>query len=243
MTELRTPRLLRIEARNSETPIERKPAWIKTRATMGPEYRDMQARVSGGGLHTGPPGGRLPQHFRMLGGPRGVIALVGGDACTPAGATSARSGRTFGRVRPRRAPARRGIRRRDGPEVRHGHRRRARRPARRGSWLYAETCYQIRALAPGTGVELLVDDFGGDADALATVFAAAPEVFAHNVETVPRIFRRIRPAFDYDRSLGVLGGGASGRVGDQVESDPGMGETRAEVSDALANSAPPGPSC
>ena len=66
-----------------------------------------------------------------------------------------------------------------------------------GAWLYAETVRQIHDLNPGTGVELLIPDFDAKPDQLAEVFSSRPEVLAHNVETVPRIFRRIRPGFRY----------------------------------------------
>ena len=72
-----------------------------------------------------------------------------------------------------------------------------------GAWLYAETVRQIHAQNPGTGVEILATDFSGNPDLLGEVFSSRPEVFAHNVETVPRIFKRIRPAFRYERSLDV----------------------------------------
>ena len=73
-----------------------------------------------------------------------------------------------------------------------------------GAWLYAETVRQVHAQNPGTGVELLIPDFDGRDDQLGPVFDAAPEVLAHNLETVPRIFRRIRPGFRYERSLDVI---------------------------------------
>lgn len=63
-------RLLRLEVRNAQTPIERKPPWIKTRARIGPEYTELKNLVRREGLHIGLRGGRLPQHLRMLGGPR-----------------------------------------------------------------------------------------------------------------------------------------------------------------------------
>ena len=106
-----------------------------------------------------------------------------------------------------------------------------------GAWLYAETVRQVHALAPGTGVEILTPDFSGRRELLGQVFDAAPEVFAHNLETVPRIFRRIRPAFSYDKSLDVL---AQGRAAGMVTKSNlilGMGETRAEVSAGAARHA------
>ena len=73
-----------------------------------------------------------------------------------------------------------------------------------GAWLYGQTCKEIHAAVPGCGVELLIPDFNADLEQLAVVFGARPEVLAHNLETVPRIFRRIRPGFRYERSLRVL---------------------------------------
>ena len=87
-------------------------------------------------------------------------------------------------------------------------------------------------LNPGTGVEMLAPDFSGNLDLLSQLFAAAPEVFAHNVETVPRIFRRIRPGFRYERSLDVLGLPSAGLV-TKSNLILGMGETREEVSSAM----------
>ncbi len=104
-----------------------------------------------------------------------------------------------------------------------------------GAWLYAETIRKIHELNPGTGVEMLAPDFSGNLDYLTRVFETEPEVFAHNVETVPRIFKSIRPGFRYDRSLDVLR--ASRDCGLVTKSNLilGMGETRAEVSAALGD--------
>jgi lipoic acid synthetase len=73
-----------------------------------------------------------------------------------------------------------------------------------GAWLFAETTRQIRSLIPGCGVELLIPDFKGSEDALRIACDEAPEVLAHNIETVPRLFDRIRPAFTYAGSLALL---------------------------------------
>jgi len=102
-----------------------------------------------------------------------------------------------------------------------------------GAWLYAETIRQIHAQSPGTGVEILVPDFSGNPDLLGEVFSAKPEVFAHNVETVPRIFKRIRPAFRYDRSLDVITQGRDAGLITKSNLILGMGEERGEVSQAL----------
>ena len=102
-----------------------------------------------------------------------------------------------------------------------------------GAWLYAETVRAIHELNPGTGVENLIPDFNGKPDLLREVFESRPEVLAHNVETVPRIFKRIRPAFRYDRSLDVLTQARDFGLVTKSNLILGMGETREEVSQAL----------
>jgi lipoic acid synthetase len=104
-----------------------------------------------------------------------------------------------------------------------------------GAWLYAETIRQVHQQAPETGVEILTPDFSGRPELLGQVFDAAPEVFAHNLETVPRIFKRIRPAFTYDKSLDVLSQGRAAGMVTKSNLILGMGETRAEISQALAD--------
>jgi lipoic acid synthetase len=102
-----------------------------------------------------------------------------------------------------------------------------------GVWLYAETVRKIHELNPNTGVELLIPDFSGKPEHIAAICASAPEVFAHNVETVPRIFKRIRPAFRYERSLDVITQGRDLGMVTKSNLILGMGETRAEISVAL----------
>jgi lipoic acid synthetase len=102
-----------------------------------------------------------------------------------------------------------------------------------GAWLYAETVRQIHETVPGCGVELLIPDFNAEPDALKEVFSSRPEVLAHNVETVPRIFKRIRPAFTYERSLSVITAAREDGLVTKSNLILGMGETRDEVSQAL----------
>jgi lipoic acid synthetase len=102
-----------------------------------------------------------------------------------------------------------------------------------GAWLYAETVRRIHGLGMETKVELLIPDFSGNPALLGQVFEASPEVLAHNVETVPRIFKRIRPAFRYDRSLDVLTQARAVGLVTKSNLILGMGETREEVEQAL----------
>jgi lipoic acid synthetase len=104
-----------------------------------------------------------------------------------------------------------------------------------GAWLYAETIRKIHELNPGTGVEMLAPDFSGNSDYLGQLFETEPEVFAHNVETVPRIFKRIRPGFRYDRSLDVLRAARTAGLVTKSNLILGMGETRPEISEALGD--------
>jgi len=102
-----------------------------------------------------------------------------------------------------------------------------------GAWLYAETARQIHTVNPTTGVELLVPDFSGRPDLLDTVFASRPEVLAHNLETVPRLFRRIRPAFRYERSLQVLEMAKAAGMITKSNLILGLGEHEGEIVEAL----------
>jgi lipoic acid synthetase len=225
-------RLLRLEVRNSETPIEKKPAWIKTTARMGPEYQELQALVKREGLHTVCQEAGCPNIFECW-EDREATFLIGGDHCTRrCDFCQIDTGRPdpLDHDEPRRVGESvqamglryatvTGVARDDLDDE--------------GAWLYAETVRAIHGLNPGTGVEILTPDFSGKRELLQLVFDAAPEVFAHNVETVPRIFRRIRPAFSYDRSLEVLAMARAAAMVTKSNLILGLGETPAETSHAL----------
>jgi len=227
-------KLLRLEARNAETPIERKPEWIKTRAKMGPEYRQLQQLVKSEGLHTVCQEAGCPNIFECW-EDREATFLIGGDQCTRrCDFCQIATGRPepLDRDEPRRVAESvqqmqlryatiTGVTRDDLPDE--------------GAWLYAETVRQIHELNPGIGVENLIPDFSGKPDLLAEVFEARPEVLAHNLETVPRIFKRIRPGFRYDRSLEVLSAAREFGLVTKSNLILGMGETRAEISQALVD--------
>jgi lipoic acid synthetase len=104
-----------------------------------------------------------------------------------------------------------------------------------GAWLYGQTCREIHQAGPGCGVELLIPDFNADSERLAQVFDARPEVLAHNIETVPRIFRRIRPGFRYDRSLDVLRQARTAGLVTKSNLILGLGEEPEEVIQAMSD--------
>jgi lipoic acid synthetase len=225
-------KMLRLEVRNAETPIERKPDWIKIKAKMGPEYRKMQNLVKSEDLHTVCQEAGCPNIYECW-EDREATFLIGGSQCTRrCDFCMIDTGKPaeYDRDEPRRVAESvvkmklryatvTGVARDDQPDE--------------GSWIYAETIRQIHQQSPGTGVEILVPDFSGNPEHLGEVFSAKPEVFAHNVESVPRIFKRVRPAFRYDRSLDVLSQGRTAGLITKSNLILGMGEERSEVSRAL----------
>ena len=225
-------RMLRLEIRNTETPIERKPPWIKTVARQGPEYLELQKLVKDEGLHTVCQEAGCPNIYECW-EDREATFLIGGSQCTrrcdfcqidtgkPADYDMDEPRRVADSVlsmRLRYATVT-GVARDDLPDE--------------GAWLHAETVRRIHAVNPGTGVEILATDFSGNPDLLAEVFSSRPEVFAHNVETVPRLFKRIRPAFRYERSLGVITSARAAGLITKSNLILGMGEERSEISQAL----------
>ena len=227
-------KLLRLEVRNAETPIERKPPWIKTRARMGPEYTALKGLVKREGLHTVCEEAGCPNIFECW-EDREATFLIGGQQCTrrcdfcqidtgkPAELDTDEPRRVAESVAAMglRYSTVTGVARDDLPDG--------------GAWLYAETVRAIKELNPGTGVELLIPDFNGEPQLLHEVFESRPEVLAHNVETVPRIFKRIRPAFRYQRSLDVLTAARAFGLVNKSNLILGMGETIEEVQAALAD--------
>jgi len=225
-------KLLRLEVRNSETPIEKKPSWIKTKAKMGPQYTALRQLVKDEGLHTVCQEAGCPNIFECW-EDREATFLIGGEQCTRrCDFCQIDTGKPadLDRDEPRRVAesvASMGLRYATITGVARDD------LADGGAWLYAETVRQIHAAVPGTGVELLIPDFNAVPEQLAEVFSSRPEVLAHNVETVPRIFKRIRPAFRYERSLEVIRRAREDGLVTKSNLILGMGEEREEVSQAL----------
>ncbi|MCC9145072.1 MULTISPECIES: lipoyl synthase [unclassified Arthrobacter] len=225
-------RLLRIEQRNAAVPVERKPEWIKAKVNMGPEYVELKKQVKKEGLHTVCEEAGCPNIFECW-EDREATFLIGGSECTrrcdfcqiDTGKPSpldlmepTKVARSVQQMNLRYATVT-GVARDD--------------LADEGVWLYAETIRKIHELNPGTGVEILIPDFSGKVEHIIDICEARPEVFAHNVETVPRLFKRIRPAFRYERSLDVITQGQNMGMVTKSNLILGMGETRAEISGAL----------
>ena len=225
-------KLIRIEARNAQTPIERKPEWIKTRANMGPEYTRLRALVKSEGLHTVCQEAACPNIFECWEDKEATF-LIGGDRCTRrCDFCNIDTGKPLpiDRQEPRKVAESvlsmglryatiTGVTRDDLEDE--------------GSWLYAETIRKVHELNPGTGVEMLAPDFNSNPELLNPIFETRPEVFAHNLETVPRIFKQIRPAFTYEKSLKVIGMAQDFGLITKSNLILGLGETREEISQAL----------
>jgi lipoic acid synthetase len=227
-------KLLRIEARNALTPIERKPEWIKTRANMGPEYTRLRSLVKSEGLHTVCQEAACPNIFECWEDKEATF-LIGGDRCTRrCDFCNIDTGKPLpiDREEPRKVAESvksmglryatiTGVTRDDLEDE--------------GSWLYAETIRAVHELNPGTGVEMLAPDFNAKPELLNPIFETRPEVFAHNLETVPRIFKQIRPAFTYEKSLKVIGMAQVFGLITKSNLILGLGETREEISQALVD--------
>ncbi|MHB2021829.1 MAG: lipoyl synthase [Mycobacteriales bacterium] len=224
--------MLRLEVANAATPIERKPEWIRIRARMGPAYQQLRELVDREGLHTVCQEAGCPNIFECW-EDREATFLIGGEACTRrCDFCQIDTGRPdpLDREEPERVARSvvsmglayatvTGVARDDLPDG--------------GAWLYAQTVRAIHRAVPGCGVELLIPDFAGREEQLAEVFASEPEVLAHNIETVPRIFRRIRPGFRYERSLEVLARARDAGLVTKSNLILGLGEESEEIRDGL----------
>lgn len=227
-------KLIRIEARNAEVPIERKPEWIKTKAHMGTEYTRLHALVKSEGLHTVCQEAACPNIFECWEDKEATF-LIGGDKCTrrcdfcnidtgkpdPLDRTEPRKVAESVKAMGLKYATITGVTRDDLPDE--------------GAWLYAETIRQVHELNPGCGVEMLAPDFHAKSELLNEIFETRPEVFAHNLETVPRIFKRIRPAFTYEKSLTVISMARNFGLITKSNLILGLGETREEISQALVD--------
>ena len=224
-------KLLRLEVRNSDTPIERKPEWIRTRLRTGPEYTAVRSLVESEGLHTVCQEAGCPNIYECW-EDREATFLIGGEQCTrrcdfcqidtgkPAELDRDEPRRVADSVRTMglRYATITGVARDDLPDG--------------GAWLYAETVRLVGEICP---VEVLIPDFNGRPEQLGEVFAAAPAVLAHNLETVPRVFKRVRPAFDYARSLDVITQARDAGLVTKSNLILGLGETDEEVDEALVD--------
>lgn len=180
-----------------------KPEWLKVRFRDGPNYRELSAIMRGLDLHTICEEAHCPNIYECW-EHRTATFLILGRVCTRScGFCAVLTGRPteLDREEPERvarAVQRMGLRHAvitsvNRDELEDG-----------GASMFAETIRKIREYIPGCAVEVLIPDFKGSREALKIVMDARPDVLNHNVETVPRLYRRVRPQAVYTRSLDVL---------------------------------------
>jgi lipoic acid synthetase len=212
----------------------RLPAWFKVRAPGGPAYREVKGIVRDLSLHTVCQsalcpnigicwekktatfmilGGRCTRRCGFCGVEKGAPEAFDEEEAERVALAVARMGLSFAVIT--------SVTRDDIPDG--------------GASLFAATITRIRKKSPGTKVEVLIPDFEGDPNALARVLDARPDVLAHNVETVPRLYPRVRPGADFERSLGLLSRAKEKAPGIFTKSGImlGLGESQAEVLDVM----------
>ncbi len=180
-----------------------RPDWLKVRLPQGESYFRLKELVRRESLHTVCESAACPNIGECWGRGTATFMLLGNVCTRSCGFCDVRTGRPLATdsgepERVGRAVAALGLRYAVLTSVNRDE------LADGGAGHWAETIKQVRRLNPGCGVEALVPDFEGDLDALDRVLEAAPDVLAHNVETVPRLYRRVRPQAVYERSLAVL---------------------------------------
>lgn len=233
--EVERPRSRGRSAANERVPIDRaRPEWLKVRLPMGPQVEELRRLMRSKSLHTVCEEAHCPNMAECWGAGTATFMILG-DTCTRScGFCAVKTGKPteLDLAEPARvgeAVARMGVKHAvvtsvNRDELEDG-----------GAEMFAETIREIRRQSPGTSVEVLIPDFRGVLGALDTVLVAGPEIMNHNVETVPRLYPRVRPQARFERSLEVLR-----RTKDRAPTlvcktgiMVGLGETTDEVLDTM----------
>ncbi|MFY9826050.1 MAG: lipoyl synthase [Thermoanaerobaculia bacterium] len=221
---------------------ERRPEWLRIRLATPAAYHRVRGLVDRLGLHTVCQEARCPNIYECWGEHGTATFMILGDVCTRrCGFCAVTSGRPQTGVDPEEpghvaeAVAVMGLRHAvitsvDRDDLPDG-----------GARHFAQVIAAIHKQNPGTAVEVLTPDFRGVPEALDIVLAARPEVFSHNMETVPRLYRLARPGSRYDRSLDLLAeasrrleaGAYQGRIKTGIML--GLGETAGEIEATLTD--------
>jgi lipoic acid synthetase len=221
--------------RTAGVPIgERKPEWLRVKVNMGPEYRAVKKTMRALDLVTVCEEAGCPNIFECWADGTATF-MINGDRCTRA------CGFCLVDTRKPLAP--------DPAEPEHVAEAIERMSLAHavittvarddlpdgGAAQYAAVIAAVRKRRPSTAIEVLISDCKGSADALQTIFDARPDVLAHNVETVPRLQRAVRPSASYARSLSVLARAHAAGLTTKTSIILGMGETEDEVVGVLAD--------
>lgn len=206
----------------------RKPDWIKIRMTVNENFQGVRSTVHGNQLHTVCEEARCPNLHECW--RRGTATfMILGDTCTRScGFCAVKTGRPT--VYDLNEPLR------IAESVKHMKLKhvvitsvnRDELPDG-GSEIWAATIYETRKLNPQTRIEVLVPDFKGIPEQLQRIFVAQPDVFGHNLETVTRLYRKVRPQAKYQRSLSVLQQAKRAGLITKTGIMVGLGETFSEI--------------
>jgi lipoic acid synthetase len=214
-------------------PVLVRPPWIKARAPQGEGYERLRGLMRGLDLHTVCEEAHCPNLGECW--DRGTATfMILGDVCTRACGFCAVKTGLPGRPpdpaeaeRVAEAVARMGLRHAVITSVNRDDRKDG------GAAVFAACIRAIRERVPGCAIEVLIPDFKGDAEALQTVLAAGPDVLNHNTETVPRLYRQVRPGARFDRSLELLRRSALAGFTTKSGIMVGLGEEPQEVLDTI----------
>lgn len=208
--------------------VKRRPEWLKVRFQVNEKFAELKQLVNETRLHTVCQEARCPNQSECWGRGTATIMILG-DVCTRScGFCAVKTGRPpildeDEPERVARAVAKMGLNHVvitsvDRDELPDG-----------GSSIWARTIEAVRKAAPQTSIEVLTPDFKGKREDIARVINAGPDIFSHNMETVKRLHRRVRPQAKYERSLYVLQVGKEMGVTTKTGMMVGLGETNEEV--------------
>lgn len=213
---------------------ERRPDWLRVRLPVGENYNDLKQLMRSKSLHTVCEEARCPNMGECWANRTATFMILGSVCTRSCGFCAVATGRPMALdwEEPRRvaeAVTQMGLNHVvvtsvDRDELHDG-----------GATLFAATIRWIRRLNPSCAVEVLTPDFKGSRDALKVVMDARPDVFNHNVETVPRLYRRVRPQAVYERSLDVLAWAKEMRPEKPTKTGfmLGLGETHNEIVETM----------
>jgi lipoic acid synthetase len=216
--------------------VRRHPPWLRVRAPGGPGFTETRATVKSLGLHTVCEEARCPNLAECWGHRTATFMLLG-DTCTRnCGFCAVRHGRPLvvDSEEPQRvaeAVAALGLRHVVVTSVNRDDLHDG------GAAHFAATARCIKALVPQSRVEVLIPDFQGDVAAVRTVVASPIDILNHNIETVPRLYKRVRPGARYERSLRVLADARAARSDCLTKAGMmlGLGETHAEITQVFGD--------
>ena len=217
-----------------QTAKRRKPEWMKVKLETGPEYRRLKKLIEEKQLVTVCEEAGCPNIFDCWNDGTATF-MIGGERCTRACGfclVDTRKPKPLDTYEPKRvamAVAEMGLRHAVVTSVARDDLKDG------GAEHFAMTINMIREINPETKIEVLIPDFKGDPESLNTIFEAKPDVLNHNIETVPRLQRRVRPSAGYARSLSVLARANKENFITKTSLMVGLGEEESEIDECLVD--------